>query len=99
MSLKFVIIFNLILCGLNFYILWKLIEFKKYLFNINTILIKLNYNLFIILKEIPLTILLTALEIEKVKNNYSLWQIKIRNTQKIIIITKFIYQIFQQKFV
>ncbi|BAQ66909.1 hypothetical protein GM3709_3674 [Geminocystis sp. NIES-3709] len=43
--------------------------------------------------------MLTALEIEKVKNNYSLWQIKIRNTQKIIIITKFIYQIFQQKFV
>lgn len=97
MSLKFIIIFNLVLCSLNLYLLWKLIQFKKYLFNWNQVLWQVNHDLELILKEIPLTILLTALEIKKFKQNYSLLKLKIKNTQKMIIIIRFIYQITQQK--
>lgn len=97
MSLQFIMLFNLSLCSLNLYLLWKLIQFKKYLFNLNQVLVQVNSNLDLILKEIPLTILLTALEIKKFKQNYSLLKLKIKNTQKLIIIIKFIYQITQQK--
>ncbi|WP_017292870.1 hypothetical protein [Geminocystis herdmanii] len=97
MSLQFTILFNLSLCGLNLYLLWKLIQFKKYLFNLNQVLLQINYDLPLILKEIPLAILLTALEIKKFKSNYNLLKLKIKNTQKLIIIIKFIYRLTQGK--
>jgi hypothetical protein len=97
MSLQFIILFNLSLCSVNLYLLWKLIQFKKYLFNLNQVLVEVNDNLELTLKEISLSILLTALEIKKFKNNYSLLKLKIKKTQKLIIIIKFMYQITQQK--
>lgn len=97
MSLQLIILFNISLCSLNLYLLWKLIQFKKYLFNLNQVLLQVNYDLPLILKEIPLAILLTALEIKKFKNNYSLLKLKIKNTQKLIIIIKFIYRLTQGK--
>lgn len=99
MSLKFIIIFNLILCSLNLYLLWKLIQFRQYLSNVNRVLEQINYDLELILKEIPLTILLTALEIKKFRQNYSAWKLNIKKTQKLIIIIKLIYRITKPKLI
>ncbi|MGI0481875.1 hypothetical protein ACN4EE_13930 [Geminocystis sp. CENA526] len=97
MYLQFIVLFNLILCSLNLYLLWKLIQFKKYLSKVNRFLQHINYDLELILKEIPLTILLTALEIKKFRQNYTSWKLKLKNTQKLIIIMRLIYRITKPK--
>jgi hypothetical protein len=99
MSFKFVVFVNLIIVFLNFYFLWKLIQFNNYLFNLNNLLSQINSNANLILKEIPLTILLTGLEIKKFRTDYINLKTKIKNTQKIIIITKFIYRIVRTKLI
>lgn len=99
MSFKFVIFVNLIIVVLNFYLLWKLIQFNNYLFNLNHLLSQININSTLILKEIPLTILLIGLEIKKFRSDYINLKTKIKNTQKIIIITKFIYRIIHPKLI
>lgn len=87
------------LCGLNFYILWKLIQFRKYLSKLNENLIQINYNLELVLKEIPLNILLTALEIKQFKHNYILGKINLKKTQDLIIIIKLTYRIIKAKLI
>lgn len=99
MSVKIIVFFNLVIVIINIYLLWKLIKFKNYLSNCNKILSKINYNLPLILKEIPLIILLTGLEIQQFKNNYINLKTKIKNIQKVIIITKIIYQIVRPKLI
>lgn len=99
MSFKFVVFVNLIIVFLNFYFLWKLIQFNNYLLNLNKLLSQINSNASFILKEIPLTILLTALEINKFKTDYINLKTKIKNTQKIIIITNFFYKIVRSKLI
>lgn len=99
MPLQFIVLFNLILCGLNLYILWKLIQFRKYLSSVNRDLVKINYSLELVLKEIPLTILLTALEIKQFRQNYSSWKLNLKKTQKLIIIIKLIYRITKPKLI
>jgi len=99
MNIKIVIIFNLILCILNYYIFWNLIKLKIYLIKLNENLDKTNYNLPLIVKEIPLTIFLTALEIKNFKDDYKLWRSRLIMLEKIITIARFIYRINRQKFV
>jgi hypothetical protein len=99
MSFKFVVFVNLIIVFLNFYFLWKLIQFNNYLFNLNNLLSQINSNANLILKEIPLTILLTGLEIKKFRTDFINFKTKIKNIQKIIIITKFIYRIVCTKLI
>ncbi|BAQ61901.1 hypothetical protein GM3708_2307 [Geminocystis sp. NIES-3708] len=60
-------------------------------------MLKINQNSTLILKEIPLTILLTGLEIQKFRTNYINLKIRIKNIKKIIIITQFIYKIIRLK--
>lgn len=97
MSLKFIILFNLMIVFLNCYLLWKLVQFNNYLSRLNHVLLKINQNSTLILKEIPLTILLTGLEIQKFRTNYINLKIRIKNIKKIIIITQFIYKIIRLK--
>lgn len=99
MLIKVVIFLNLGIVVINCYLLWKLIQFRNYLVNLNEKLLQINYNLVLILKEIPLIILMTGLEVQKFRHNYIKLQTKVKNTQKIIIITRFIYKIVQQKIV
>jgi len=50
MSLKFVIFVNLMIVFFNFCLLWKLIKFNNYLFNLNNLLSQINSNSNLILK-------------------------------------------------
>lgn len=55
---------------------------KKYLKTLNTRLIYINKNLPLIIKEVSLSILTTALEIKKIKEKYRRLKNNISNVQK-----------------
>jgi hypothetical protein len=97
MSVKIIVFLNLVIVVINFYLIWKLTQLRNYLLNFNETLLELNDNLLLILKEIPLVILLTGLEIKKFRSDYVNLKTKIKNIQKIIVITKLIYKIVRPK--
>ena len=49
--------------------------------------------------KIPLEIFLVALEIQTYKNNYQKLKSNIQKINKIIIVSRYIYKIYQKKFV
>jgi len=96
MSLIFILFFNICLFLLNIYILWQLLRLKKYLKVVNHRLNYLNQNLPLILKEIPLSILTTALEVKQFKEKYINLKDNLNKIQKILTISRIIYKIVYQ---
>ncbi|MBD2392799.1 hypothetical protein H6G11_00830 [Cyanobacterium aponinum FACHB-4101] len=96
MSLIFILSFNIFICVINFYLLWQLIRIRKYLKTLNNRLFYINKNLPLIIKEVSLSILTTALEIKKIKEKYRQLKNNISNVQKILTISRIIYKIVYQ---
>ena len=96
MSLIFILSFNICLFLLNIYLLWQLLRLKKYLKVVNHRLNYLNQHLPLILKEIPLSILTTALEIKQFKEKYINLKDNLNKIQKILTISRIIYKIVYQ---
>lgn len=96
MSLIFILSFNTSLFLLNVYLLWQLLRLKKYLKLINNRLNYINQHLPLILKEIPLSILTTALEIKQFKEKYINLKDNLNKIQKILTISRIIYKIVYQ---
>lgn len=96
MSLIFILSFNICLFLVNIYLLWQLIRFKQYLKVVNHRLNYINQHLPLILKEIPLAIFTTALEIKKVREKYQHLRNNIKNIHKILTISRIIYKIVHQ---
>lgn len=96
MSLIFILSFNIFICIINLYLLWQIIRIKKYLNTLNTRLVYINKNLPLIIKEVSLSILTTALEIKKIKEKYRRLKNNINNVQKILTISRIIYKIVYQ---
>lgn len=96
MSLIFILSFNIFIFIINLYLLWQIIRIKKYLNTLNTRLVYINKNLPLIIKEVSLSILTTALEIKKIKEKYRRLKNNINNVQKILTISRIIYKIVYQ---
>jgi len=92
-----IIILNLSLVLLNFFLVWKIWQFKDFLVEINIILNQLNHNLPMLLKEVPLLILLTALEVKNLKLKYVKFKHSFQQIQKVILISQIIYRFSKPK--
>lgn len=92
-----IIILNLSLVGLNCFIFWKICQFKSFLLEINVVLNQLNQNLPMLLKEVPLLILLTALEVKNIKLKYIKFKHNFQQIQKVILISQIIYRFSKAK--
>ena len=99
MFIIIVIICNIAIFLINLIFLFFLVKLRKYLFEFNNDLIDLEKKIIIYLKQIPLNILLTALEIQEYKHKYQAVQIQIKKLSKIIIISRYIYKLYQKKFI
>jgi hypothetical protein len=75
-----------------------LLRLKTDLLNFNRELDNLEKNLIFSLKQIPLNILLIALEIQKYKYKYQTIQVQVKKIRKLIIISQYIYKLYQRKF-
>lgn len=96
MSLIFILSFNLCISLTNIYLIWQLLRLKKYLKVVNNRLNYLNQSLPLILKEIPLFILTNALTIKQFKEKYINLKDNLNKMQKILTISRIIYQIVYQ---
>ena len=93
------IISNIFICFVNLILLFLLIKIKKKLSNFNSNLPDLEKILMISLKQIPLNILLTALEIKEYNNKYQAIQFQIQKIRQFMIISRYIYKVYQRKFI
>jgi hypothetical protein len=93
-----VLICNLIIVIINLYVAWKIYKIKIGLSKTVDILLDLETKFTILLKTSPLLILKTALEINKLNNQYQLLKKRQQRFKQIFIILRFSYQIFKQKF-
>ena len=92
------IISNIFICFVNLTLLFLLIKIKKKLSDFNSDLPDLEKSLIISLKQIPLNILLTALEIKEYNNKYQAIQFQIQKIRQFMIISRYIYKVYQRKF-
>jgi hypothetical protein len=97
MTVLIVLVFNLIICLVNLVILWQLFKLKSYLVKINQNLLSIEVEDIILLKKISLEIFLTALQIQKSKNNYRKLRKNINKISKIIIVSRYIYKIYLRR--
>jgi hypothetical protein len=93
-----VIICNLFIVIINLYVAWKICRIKIWLSKTADVFVDLEENLALILKESSLLILETALEINKVNNQYQLLKKRQQKVQQILLIARFSYQVWKQKF-
>lgn len=93
-----IVICNLIIVIINLYVAWKIYRIKIWLSKTADIFVYLEKNLALILKESSLLILETALEINKVNNQYQLLKKRQQKLKQIFLIARFSYQVWQQKF-
>ena len=84
---------NIVICLINLIFLVGLVTIKNYLSNFNRDLIDLEKNLIISLKQIPLNIFLTTLEIQQYKNKYQAIRIQLKKIRQFIIISRYIYNL------
>lgn len=98
MLIVIVIICNFIIVFINLYVAWKICQIKKWLSKTADILINLEASLTLICKEYSLSILETALEINKVNNQYQLLKKRQQKLKQILVIVRFSYRVWQQKF-
>lgn len=90
---------NIVICLINLLIVVVLVKLKKHLSNFNRDLIDLEKKVIVELKQIPLNILLTALEIQEYKNKYQQIQFQLKKVRQFIIISRYIYKASQGKFI
>ena len=76
-----------------------LIKIKNNLSDFNNKLIDLETSLIISLKQIPLNILLTGLEIKEYNNKYQAMQFQLKKIRQFMIISRYIYKDYQRKFI
>ena len=76
-----------------------LIKIKNNLSDFNNKLIDLETSLIISLKQIPLNILLTGLEIKEYNNKYQAMQFQLKKIRQFMIISRYIYKVYQGKFI
>lgn len=93
-----VIICNLIIVMINLYVAWKIYKIKIRLSKTADIFIDLEAKLTLLLKTSPLFILKTALEINKLNNQYQLVRKRQQRLKQILVILRFSYQIWKEKF-
>lgn len=93
MSIIFILFFNLTIVIFNFYLVWKLLKFKRYLELVNCRLNKTNLMLPLTLSETSMAILLTALEVKNIKSNYIQIVIKTLQIKQLISLLNFIYKL------
>lgn len=94
MSVVIVVSLNFIFTILNLIILWQLIKLKTYLTQFNQSLPSIEANLTLLLKQIPLILLLTALEMQKYKKDYRQWRSNLQKVSQIITVSKYVYKIY-----
>lgn len=96
MPFIFVIILNLIIVIINLFICFKLWYFHRCLISLNKRLETINEVLPLALKEVSLSILLTGVEVQKIKNNYVKLEGKVMALQQTKIVIFFIYRLFKR---
>ncbi len=79
------------------YLLRKILKLRKELQILNLKLDNINKNLSISLKKINLQILTIGLEIKKINSKYHRWLNYYKNIQKIILISKLVYNMSRRK--
>ncbi len=78
-------------------IVWILIKIRNYLINFNRDLILAEEKVNLFSKKILLTILLTAVDIQKYKNQYINLKNNLSKFRTIIKISRYIYKRYQSK--
>ena len=97
MTTVIVLIFNSFIVLINLIIFWQLIRFRQYVRELNQNIVSMEEEFLLLLKQVPLDIFLTALEIQQYKYNYQQLRQKAKYIQRIIIISQYIYRIWKKQ--